>query len=97
MLAEILSPEIIVVLILAVVLLFGAPKLPKMARSFGEANKEFKKAQREAAEEDEKAKGPDARPSASDDKITLSKSELDALLSEREARARREAETPPGN
>ena len=46
--ADIFSPEIILVIILAIVFLFAGPKLPKYARSLGEANKEFKKAQAEA-------------------------------------------------
>ena len=44
-LANILGPDAIVVLILAAVLLFGAGQLPKLARSVGEASKEFKKTQ----------------------------------------------------
>ena len=40
--------EWIVVGIIAVVLLFGASKVPQIARSFGQAMGEFKKAQREA-------------------------------------------------
>jgi sec-independent protein translocase protein TatA len=90
-------------LILALVLIFGANQLPKMARSIGEASKEFKKSQQEAADEEAakaKAVTPPAPPApptlpAADDKITLSKADLDALLAEREAKARREAETPP--
>jgi sec-independent protein translocase protein TatA len=92
-LADIFSPEIILVIILAIVLLFAGPKLPKYARSLGEANKEFKKAQREAKEE---AKTEAAAPPA-EEKITMSKSELDALIAEREAKARRESERPPAN
>jgi sec-independent protein translocase protein TatA len=84
-------------LILALVLIFGANQLPKMARSIGEASKEFKKSQQEAADEEAaKAKAVTPPPvPAADDRITLSKADLDALLAEREAKARREAETPP--
>jgi sec-independent protein translocase protein TatA len=84
LLANIFGPDVIIVVVIAVVLLFGAGQLPKLARSVGEASKEFKKSQHEAEQQ----------PSG-DDKITLSKSELDALLAEREARARRESGTPP--
>lgn len=109
--ANILGPDLLIVLVLAAVLIFGANKLPKLARNVGEASKEFKKAQQEAEEEDRAAAAkaeavkpptPIAVPS-DDDKITLSKSELDALLVEREARIRKEAaaardaETPPAN
>jgi sec-independent protein translocase protein TatA len=36
------APELIIVLII-VLLIFGSTKLPKLARSMGEASKEFKK------------------------------------------------------
>ncbi|HEX3426146.1 MAG TPA: twin-arginine translocase TatA/TatE family subunit [Acidimicrobiales bacterium] len=104
MTADILSPEILVVIILAIVLLFGVNRLPKMARNLGEANKEFKKAQREAEEEtkaDEAkaaaAKAEAAKPAAPTDTVTLSKAELDSLLAEREAKARRESGSPSAN
>jgi sec-independent protein translocase protein TatA len=42
------TPELLVVGIVAVVLLFGAGKVPELARSLGQAMGEFKKAQREA-------------------------------------------------
>jgi TatA/E family protein of Tat protein translocase len=43
-----LSPEIIGIVIIAAVLLFGAEKLPKLARSAGQAKKEFMMGQAEA-------------------------------------------------
>jgi TatA/E family protein of Tat protein translocase len=95
--ANILGPDLGIVLLIALVVLFGANQLPTMARSIGEASKEFKKSQQEAADEDvarAKAVTPPILPAA-DDKITLSKADLDALLAEREAKARREAEAPP--
>jgi sec-independent protein translocase protein TatA len=97
-LAEIFGPQGLIVLVLILVLLFGANQLPKLARSVGEASKEFKKSQQEAEEEAQaKAATPAPLPPAGDDKITLSKAELDALLAEREARARRESGTPPSS
>jgi len=42
------TTEIIVIAIVAIVLLFGAGKVPQLARSFGQAMGEFKKAKREA-------------------------------------------------
>jgi sec-independent protein translocase protein TatA len=95
--ANILGPDLGIVLLIALVVIFGANQLPKMARNIGEASKEFKKSQQEAAaEESTKAKAPNPPSSpAADDKITLSKADLDALLAEREAKARREADTPP--
>lgn len=42
------TPEMIVIAIVAIILLFGAAKVPQLARSFGQAMGEFKKARREA-------------------------------------------------
>jgi sec-independent protein translocase protein TatA len=101
MVANIFGPDGLIVLLVIIVLLFGAGQLPKLARSFGEAGKEFKKAQAEAeAESDALKRSATTTPVGAaqaapvvDDKITLSKSELNALLDEREARAKQEA--PP--
>jgi sec-independent protein translocase protein TatA len=82
-LAEIFGPDAIVVIVLAVVLLFGADRLPKLMRSFGEASRELKKAQKDDTGESE------------GDTITVSKADLDALLDEREAQTRSEATPPP--
>jgi sec-independent protein translocase protein TatA len=63
--ADIFGPDgLIVIAVLAVVLLFGGAKLPKLARSLGSAKGEFEKGLRDGAkaseEEDEKEepKGP---------------------------------------
>jgi len=42
------SPEIIGIVVVAAVVLFGAEKLPKLARSAGQAKKEFMMGQAEA-------------------------------------------------
>ncbi len=76
------APELIIVL-LVVLLLFGSTKLPKLARSIGEASKEFKKGVNEGAHEGAAPAQPDA-----DEKVTLTKAELDAMLAEREAQTR---------
>ena len=103
-LANIFGPDLgIVAVIIIAILLFGS-QAPKIARNVGLAGKEFRKAQEES-EREAKAKAaseaaaapttPAAPPavaaSTSDDKVTLSRAELDALLAEREARAKREA------
>jgi TatA/E family protein of Tat protein translocase len=44
------APELIIILVI-VLLLFGAKKLPEMARSLGKSSREFKKGMREGAEE----------------------------------------------
>ena len=58
------APELIIVLVIVLVV-FGGAKLPKLARSLGEAQKEFKKGYDEgltgtdaADDEDQAPKGP---------------------------------------
>jgi sec-independent protein translocase protein TatA len=80
------APELIIVL-LVVLLLFGATRLPKLARSMGEASKEFKKGITE--KEEEAAPVP-----ASEQKVTMTQAELDAMLADREAQARKDLPPP---
>lgn len=89
------GPFELLLVVLVILLLFGSAKLPKLARSIGEASKEFKKGVNEAAtDEDEGAvKPPAAAPTKPDDRVTMTRAELEALLAERDARAR--GETPP--
>jgi sec-independent protein translocase protein TatA len=46
------APELLIVLGI-ILLLFGAPRLPKLARSLGQASREFKQGVNENAEEDD--------------------------------------------
>jgi sec-independent protein translocase protein TatA len=95
-LANILGPDgVIVLVVIVVVLLFGGTQLPKLARGLGEASHAFKRGQKEGEEtgKSDAAKPELAKPA--DDKITMTKADLDALLAERDANAKRESETPP--
>ena len=84
------APELIIFL-LVILLLFGSTKLPKLAKSLGEAQKEFKKG---VAESEAEAKADATRPAAiEEEKVTMTQSQLDAMLAEREAQARRNS--PP--
>ena len=47
------TPELLLIL-LVVILLFGGTQLPKLARSLGQAQKEFKKGTNSADEADDK-------------------------------------------
>ncbi|HXW38603.1 MAG TPA: twin-arginine translocase TatA/TatE family subunit [Acidimicrobiales bacterium] len=47
MLAEIFGLDGVVVLVVAVVVLFGGTQIPKLARALGSAQREFKTGQRE--------------------------------------------------
>ncbi len=46
------APELLIVLVI-VVLVFGTSRLPKLARSLGQAQKEFKKGVDEGAKDDD--------------------------------------------
>ena len=78
--AEIIGPDILIILAI-VALLFGGAQLPKLARSLGSAKSEFEKGLREGG-------GPAGAPPP--ETVTLTRSELDALIAEREARGRTE-------
>jgi sec-independent protein translocase protein TatA len=54
------APELIIILVV-VMLFFGAARLPKLAKSLGEASKEFKDAVKDGAD------GTAAPPSKTDD------------------------------
>lgn len=60
------APELLIILAI-VLLLFGSTRLPKMARSLGQASKEFKKGIDHGAEEDDTAAAKAEKP-AKDDK-----------------------------
>jgi sec-independent protein translocase protein TatA len=89
------TPELIIIL-LVVLLVFGGAKLPKLARSMGEASKEFKKGLHDG---EESANAAPAAPAAAtstaaDEPITMTKAELERLLAaEREAQTRKDV--PP--
>ena len=55
------APELIIIL-LVILLLFGGAKLPKLARSLGQAQKEFKQGMNEGAEDDGKGDKPSDGP-----------------------------------
>ena len=89
-LAEIIGPDLLIVLVL-IGLLFGSARLPKLARSLGSAKSEFEKGLHEGA-----APAPDPpapAPPPAEERVTLTRAELDALIADREERARRS--TPP--
>ena len=52
--AEIFGMDGIIVLVVVVVVLFGSTQIPKLARSLGSAQKEFKKGLDEGAADDDK-------------------------------------------
>jgi sec-independent protein translocase protein TatA len=55
-------PELLIVVLAVVLLLFGSKKLPELARSLGRASKEFRKGTRDEVERpdsDASSNGPD--------------------------------------
>jgi sec-independent protein translocase protein TatA len=120
MLATIFSGyDDLIVIIIAVVVLFGGTQLPRLARNAGEAMREFRKAHSEASAAESGASelpapatnapvAPSQSPvagaaalqteigpeTASEERVTLSRAELDALLAAREAQARASSGSP---
>ncbi len=62
--------------------------LPRLARAICDSSQKFKKGVSEGGKDD--AKASESRPKPTD-KVTMTQAELDALLSEREAQARKES------
>ena len=60
------STEILLI-VLVILLLFGPSQIPKMARGFGQAIREFKKAQREIGDELEREPPAQPQPPKSSD------------------------------
>ena len=58
----------ILIVMLIVLLLFGPSQLPKMARGFGQALREFKKAQREISDEIQREEPPSESTKSGDKK-----------------------------
>ncbi len=54
------APELIIILII-VLLVFGSARLPKLARSLGQASKEFKEGVKEGSTQDPEQPGPPHR------------------------------------
>jgi sec-independent protein translocase protein TatA len=84
-LAEIIGPDILVILVI-IALLFGSARLPKLARSLGSAKSEFEKGLQ---------LGSSDPVTHTVETVTLTRAELDALIAEREARGRAQRISPP--
>lgn len=62
--AEIFGVDGIIILVVVVLVLFGSTQIPKLARSLGSAQKEFKKGLDEGSSEDGTTKVVEAPPPA---------------------------------
>ena len=63
-LAEIFGPDLIIVIVVAAIVIFGGSRIPKLARSLGSAQSEFKKglAEGHGGSADQPAAQPDQAP-----------------------------------
>ena len=90
-----LGPTELIIILVIVLLLFGAARLPKLARSLGEASREFKKGVSEREQEEEAAQTASSAPATDpNEQVTMSRAELDALLAERERNASKDVPPP---
>jgi TatA/E family protein of Tat protein translocase len=83
-----LSDTGIVVAVIAFVALFGASQIPKLARNLGEAGREFRKAHAELADPIVATPTLPAATAGPDDRVTLTRAQLDALIANPAAPAR---------
>jgi sec-independent protein translocase protein TatA len=90
------APELLIIL-LVLLLLFGGAKLPKLARSLGEAKQEFERGTKhdEAKPVETRiVEVPKADPAPAADTVTMSKAELEKLIDERARRVVQPPEDP---
>ncbi len=59
MLAEIFGPDLLIVIIIIAIVIFGGAAIPKMARSLGSAKTEFEKGLKDGATDDEATESTD--------------------------------------
>ncbi|OYR43729.1 twin-arginine translocase TatA/TatE family subunit [Halorubrum sp. Eb13] len=80
------GPELLIIL-LVLVLLFGANKIPKLARSTGQAMGEFKKGREEVEDELKQMQGDDEESTVSADSTVDEDEDLEDLETEKETSA----------
>jgi len=90
-----LGPTELIIILVIVLLLFGTTRLPKLARSLGEASREFKKGVNERDQQEHGAPSvPPAPASDPNEQVTMSRAGLDALLAGRERNAGKDVPPP---
>jgi sec-independent protein translocase protein TatA len=90
------APELLIIL-LVLLLLFGGAKLPKLARSLGEAKQEFERGTKHddgKPVETRVVDVPKADPVPAPDAVTMSKAELEKLIDERARKVVQPPEDP---
>ena len=58
---ESIGPLELIIILVVILLLFGAKRLPEMARSLGRSSREFKKGMKEGVDEEEEEKPEQAQ------------------------------------
>ena len=84
------APELLIIL-LVLLLLFGGAKLPKLARSLGEAKQEFERGTKHDDGKPVETRVVDVPKAPPVETVTMSKEELEKLIDER---ARRVVQPP---
>jgi len=69
---ESLGPGELILILAVVLLLFGAKRLPEMARSLGKSSREFKKGLKEGTDEDEEEEAKKTSAEAKSDSASTS-------------------------
>ena len=82
-------PELMVILVI-IMIIFGAGKLPEIGSAFGNSIKNFKKSMKDAEAEEIESGSPDGEPALSDSDTTLEAA--NKTLTPEEAAAKKEAE-----
>lgn len=65
-LADIFGPDLLIVVIVVAVLIFGGSAIPKLARNLGQAKNEFEKGMKTKTSDETDAKASDADPKSPD-------------------------------
>ena len=84
-------PELMIILVI-IMIIFGAGKLPEIGSAFGRSIKNFKTSMKEAEEEEETAKVEEGKQSAIEEGAEESKAEEDMTEEEKEAAIRKKAQ-----
>ena len=69
-----IGPGELILIVIAVLILFGAAKLPEIGRSIGKGIKEFKKGMKDGGDEEDKLKGKNKKGKIKKAKATKGKS-----------------------
>ena len=84
-------PELMIILVI-IMIIFGAGKLPEIGSAFGRSIKNFKSSMKEAQEEEETAQVEEGQQGAIEEGAEEGKAEEDMTEEEKEAAIRKKAE-----